>query len=106
MQNLGRLHVEEHQPAQDRQAYANLADLPKRAVLITEAINGARAIMDEQGALLNDPTFLSLVKLRSGQPVSSVVQCGAPNAPSVRSILPGLSTTTAETVLLLNRFTS
>src|SRR5262249_52451316 len=43
-------------------------DLPKRDILINEALNGALAMTKDFGALVNDPTFLSLAKLRSGQP--------------------------------------
>ncbi|WP_337177226.1 hypothetical protein [Paludisphaera sp.] len=75
-------------------------DLPKRDILITEAMNGAKALMDEYGALLNDPTFLALTKLRSGQPTSSMAQgtLGG-GASSVRSVLPELSRNDDEEVL-------
>ncbi|WZO98245.1 hypothetical protein EP7_005304 [Isosphaeraceae bacterium EP7] len=75
-------------------------DLPKREILITEAMNGAKALVDEYGALLNDPTFLSLTKLKSGQPTSSMAQgtLGG-GASSVRSVLPELSRSDDEEVL-------
>ncbi|WP_068412863.1 hypothetical protein [Planctomyces sp. SH-PL62] len=75
-------------------------DLPKRDILITEAMNGAKALVDEYGALLNDPTFLSLTKLRSGQPTSSLAQgtLGG-GASAVRSVLPELSRNDDEEVL-------
>src|SRR5207253_11190775 len=65
-------------------------DLPKRDILITEAMKGAKAMVQEYGALVQDPTFLSLVKLGSGQPPSSPVQGAAGGMSSVRSVLPGL----------------
>ena len=46
-------------------------DLPKRDILIAEAIDGAKATIDDVGALAQDPTFLALAKLGSGQPTSS-----------------------------------
>ncbi|WP_157369716.1 hypothetical protein [Zavarzinella formosa] len=73
-------------------------DLPKREIFITEAMKGAKAAMDDYGALLNDPTFLALVKMRSGQPVSSLVG-GTLGDASVRSVLPGLPTTTDEMIM-------
>lgn len=74
-------------------------DLPKRDPLIVEAMAGAKALIDQYGALVNDPSFLSLVKLRSGQPVSSPVQGALFNGSPVRNILPGLATTTDEQIL-------
>ncbi len=56
-------------------------DLPNRKLRITEAMKGAKALVDDYGALLNDPTFLSAYQMMGG---------GAP-AESVRKILPGLS---------------
>jgi len=46
-------------------------DLPKRDILITEAMKGAKAMVDDYGALVNDPSFLALAKLGSGQSVAS-----------------------------------
>lgn len=57
-------------------------DLPNRNLRITEAMKGAKALVDDYGALLNDPTFLSAYQMMGG---------GAP-AESVRKILPGLPT--------------
>lgn len=75
-------------------------DLPKRKILITEGMNSAKALMDEYGALLNDPTFLSLTKLTSGQPTSSLAQgTQGGGASSVRSVLPELSRSNDEQVL-------
>lgn len=55
-------------------------DLPNRKLRVTEAMKGAKALVDDYGALLNDPTFLSAYQMMGG---------GAP-AESVRKILPGL----------------
>ena len=52
-------------------------DLPKRDILINEALNGALAMTKDFGALVNDPTFLSMAKLRSGQPTSSLAPAPA-----------------------------
>jgi hypothetical protein len=59
-------------------------DLPKRQIRVAEAMQGAKALVDDYGALLKDPTFLAAYQLSGG---------GAP-AESVRKMLPsGLSDT-------------
>lgn len=73
-------------------------DLPKRDLLIQEALNGALASTQTYGALLNDPTFLSVVKLRSGQPTSSPSQRGGGES-AVRNVLPGLPSATDEQIM-------
>ena len=45
-------------------------DLPHRDILIAEALNGSKAMIQTYGGLLQDPTFLALTKLNSGQPTS------------------------------------
>ena len=48
-------------------------DLPKRQILITEAMQGAKALADEYGNLLNDPTFTAgseLFRSRSPQGIT------------------------------------
>ncbi|MFO0939722.1 MAG: hypothetical protein U0930_03035 [Pirellulales bacterium] len=55
-------------------------DLPNRKLRVTEAMQGAKALVDDYGALLNDPTFLAAFQMMGG---------GAP-AESVRKVLPGL----------------
>lgn len=84
-------------------------DLPKRAPMIVEGMNGARALVQEYGTLLQDPTFLSLSGMMSGSPVSAATGgagtpvSGLPNqglrTPSVRNVLPGQSTDTAEQLM-------
>lgn len=74
-------------------------DLPKRDILISEAINGAKATIDDIGALAQDPTFLSLAKLKSGQPTSSPAFGATGGLSTVRNVLPGLESATAENVL-------
>ncbi len=84
-------------------------DLPKRATMIVEGMNDARALVQEYGTLLQDPTFLSLAGMMSGAPVSAVtggagaLVPGLPNqglrTASVRSVLPGQSTDTAEQLM-------
>lgn len=84
-------------------------DLPKRAPMIVEGMNGARALVQEYGTLLQDPTFLSLSGMMSGSPVSAAMGGtgspvpGLPNqglrTASVRSVLPGQSTDTAEQLM-------
>ena len=84
-------------------------DLPNRDILITEAMHGARAIVDEYGNLLTDPTFVSLTAMLSGSPAVSGVAGAAPvpglpgagiASPSVRNVLPGLPTDTGEQSLV------
>ncbi len=84
-------------------------DLPKRAPMIAEGMNGARALVQEYGTLLQDPTFLSLAGMMSGSPVSALAGGagspvpGLPNqglrTASVRTVLPGQSTDTAEQLM-------
>ena len=49
-------------------------DLPKRDILINEAMNGALAMTKDFGALVADPNFLALAKLKSGQSTASPAQ--------------------------------
>jgi len=74
-------------------------DLPKRDIMIAEAMNGAKAMVDDFGALVNDPSFLALAAMGSGQPTSS--QMGGANGSlnSVRNVLPGLDSDTAAEIL-------
>lgn len=74
-------------------------DLPKRDIVIAEAIDGAKAMIDDVGALAQDPTFLAMAKLNGGQPTSSPVAGSTGGFSTVRNVLPGLSTDTAEAVL-------
>jgi hypothetical protein len=74
-------------------------DLPKRDILITEAMKGAKAAMDEYGALLTDPTFLSLTKMGSGTSTASQVGGASAGFSSVRNVLPGLDSSTQEEIL-------
>ncbi|MBL8888948.1 MAG: hypothetical protein JNL67_03145 [Planctomycetaceae bacterium] len=62
-------------------------DLPKRQIRVAEAMQGAKALVDDYGALLKDPTFLAAYQLAGG---------GVP-ADSVRNMLPsGLSNESAQ----------
>ncbi|MDX1929474.1 MAG: hypothetical protein SFV81_23305 [Pirellulaceae bacterium] len=74
-------------------------DLPKRDILITEAMNGAKAVIDDVGALAQDPTFLALAQMKGGSPTSSPMAGATGGHSTVRNVLPGLSTDTAETVM-------
>jgi hypothetical protein len=65
-------------------------DLPKRDILINEAMNGALAMTKDFGALVADPNFLALAKLKSGQPTASPAQGFGGSANTVRNVLPGL----------------
>lgn len=74
-------------------------DLPKRDILINEAMNGAKAMINDFGALAQDPTFLAMAKMGSGSPTSTQGGGAAGGLSTVRNVLPGLSTDTAESVL-------
>lgn len=74
-------------------------DLPKRDIVIAEAMNAAKATMDDIGALAQDPTYLAMAKLHSGQPTSSPAIGASGGLSTVRNVLPGLSTDTSEAVL-------
>jgi hypothetical protein len=71
-------------------------DLPKRDILINEAMNGALAMTKDFGALVADPDFLALAKLKSGQPTASPAQGFGGGANTVRNVLPGLPTSNDE----------
>lgn len=74
-------------------------DLPKRDIVIAEAMNGAKAAVQDFGALVQDPAFLSLAKLNSGQSTATPAAGATGGLATVRDVLPGLSTDTAEQVL-------
>ena len=74
-------------------------DLPKRDILITEAMKGAKAAMDEYGALLQDPTFLALTKMGAGLPTSSPPKSYGQDFATVRNVLPGLPGSSAERIV-------
>jgi len=73
-------------------------DLPRRDVLINEAMSAAEASVDAYGALVTDPTFLAMTRMNSGMPTSSPV-AGAGGFSPVRGVLPGLETSTQEQLL-------
>ncbi len=59
-------------------------DLPKRDILFQEILKNAKAVTEDMGALLNDPTFISAVKMMGGGPIPTKVQSlvpGLPNSP-------------------------
>ena len=74
-------------------------DLPNRDVLITEGFRSAKALIDEYGALVNDPSFLGLAKLYSGNPVSMLSGGSGGGMSAVRNVLPGLPTSSDETIM-------
>lgn len=57
-------------------------DLPKRDILLVEAMKGAQALTQDMGALLNDPTFLAAFKMMGGGPAPTKVQNVLPGLPS------------------------
>ncbi len=77
-------------------------DLPKRDIVINEAFKAAQAAYTDYGALLTDPNFLGLTKMYSGQPPSSIFNNAAPT-PVVRDVLPGMPSTSDESLLTQQR---
>ena len=73
-------------------------DLPKRDIFITEGFKSAKALFDEYGALVNDPTFLAAARLYSGVPLNSP-GVGLGNLSPVRNVLPGLPSSPDEMLL-------
>lgn len=83
-------------------------DLPKRDIMITEAMSGAKAMVAEYGNLMQDPTFLSAAAMLSGSPAVGGVASGSPisglpgqglGAAGVRNVLPGQSTDATEQLM-------
>ncbi|WP_171470269.1 hypothetical protein [Frigoriglobus tundricola] len=74
-------------------------DLPKRNILITEGFKSAKALVDEYGALVNDPSFLALAKLSSGNPTSMMTGGAGGGLSAVRNVLPGLPSSADETIM-------
>lgn len=77
-------------------------DLPKRDILITEAMKDAKAMVDDYGALVNDPSFLALASMKSGQSPASPAAGTTRGASTVRNTLPGLDGQTQEQYLAQN----
>ena len=73
-------------------------DLPKRDIFITEGFKSAKALFDEYGALVNDPTFLAAARLYSGVPLNSP-GVGTGGLSPVRNVLPGLPSSPDEMLL-------
>ncbi|MCA9165666.1 MAG: hypothetical protein KDA62_21915, partial [Planctomycetales bacterium] len=77
-------------------------DLPPRDILLTEAMNGAKAMIDDVGALANDPTFLAMTRMNANGSGSSPAPGSTGGFGTVRDVLPGLETSTAEHVMAHN----
>lgn len=68
-------------------------DLPKRRIAVAEAMSGAKALAQDYGALLQDPTFLAAYQL----------QGGALPGGKVQNVLPGLPSSTDEHIMGLTQ---
>jgi hypothetical protein len=69
-------------------------DLPRRDILVREGIDSALAVYNDAGALIQDPNFLALAKMKQGgvtSPTSGVV-----------NVLPSLSNPSAEQMIRQN----
>lgn len=73
-------------------------DLPHRDILMREAFKGAKAAVQEYGALLNDPVFLSMVKMYAGAPTGASYG-GFGGLPAVKNVLPGLPGSADELIM-------
>lgn len=78
-------------------------DLPKRDIMIVEGMKGAKAMMEDYGALLQDPTFLTATQMLSGSPVAgktgAASAAGGATPPAVKDVLPGLPSQSDEKIL-------
>ena len=74
-------------------------DLPRRNILVTEAFQAGKALVDTYGALLQDPTFINLARMGAGMPTSTPALGQNAGVPSIRSVLPGISRATDEALL-------
>ena len=72
-------------------------DLTKRDIMITEGFKSAKALFDEYGALMNDPSFLALGKLYSGAPSTSQFNTGG-GFTAIRNVIPGLPSSPDEQI--------
>jgi len=70
-------------------------DLPKRDIAIAEALKSAYALHKDLGPLLGDPNFATLTNMFAGQSISGSTVDG-----SIKSILPGLSTSGDQQTML------
>lgn len=57
-------------------------DLPKRQVAIKEAFDAAKALVEDTGALVNDPTFLAAFQMMGGSMLPATVKNAIPGLPS------------------------
>jgi hypothetical protein len=57
-------------------------DLPKRQIAIKEAFDAAKALVEDTGALVNDPTFLAAFQMMGGSQQPSTVKSTLPGLPS------------------------
>ena len=64
-------------------------DLPKRQIAIKEAFDAARALVEDSGALINDPTFLAAFQMMGGSQQPS----------TVKNLLPGQSQSTDQQIM-------
>jgi len=65
-------------------------DLPKRDIVIAEAMDGAKAMIDDFGALAQDPTFLAMARLGSGLSTASQLEGASGGLSTVRNVPPTL----------------
>ncbi len=57
-------------------------DLPKRKIAVVEAFEGAKALAQDYGALMNDPTFLAAFQMMGGGKQPSEVKNVYPSLPT------------------------
>ena len=64
-------------------------DLPKRQIAIKEAFDAAKALVEDTGALVNDPTFLAAFQMMGG----------SEQPKTVKNLLPGQSQSTDQHIM-------
>ena len=69
-------------------------DLPRRDLLVREGIDSALAVYNDAGALIQDPSFLALAKMKQGGVASAASANGG-----VVNVLPSLSNPSAEQMI-------
>lgn len=77
-------------------------DLPARDILLSEGINSAKALYNDVGALANDPNFLALARMKTGQSPANPAPGSAGGFGVVRDVLPGLDHKTSEQIIAQN----
>lgn len=77
-------------------------DLPPRDTLLQEGIDGGLAMMNDVGALANNPAFLAMASLNGPGSTAAYNRGASGGNGVVRNVIPGLDGTTSEQVMSQN----